>query len=253
MKFWYFLTLSIASLLGTVPMAFAVDEQLGEAQTYDAKVIKSYIDLRTGPGRGYPVDQIIEQDQWLRFIQQKTQWIYVQSARGVAGWMASEDLTGLTDGAGAKYNLGVQDAIPDEDYIEVSLNAGNFGGSQSISAATSYAFTANLTGEINLGQAIGDESTTSYIGLQFIHLAKPIYGFRPYFLLGAGRLLLEPSSRVAQPLDRQDDFLKTGLGLRRHVDGRFYLKLEYAPYLVLRSQDDDDEVNEWKLGISAVF
>lgn len=224
-----------------------------EDRSFDAKVNRDYIEVRTGPGRGYPVHQIVQQDEWLNFLKQKTNWIYVESEKGITGWLHSVELPNFESPDGQPYKAGVTDVQPDEDYFELGLQAGDFGGSQLLSLSAAYAFTPQISLEATLAEAIGNFSTTYYFGYQAMHYARSIKGFRPYLFLGAGRVFIEPSARIVKPEDQEDDFLKAGLGVRKHIDGRFYMKFEYGAYLVLRSQDDNDEINEWKLGISAVF
>src|SRR5512141_2879464 len=63
-----------------------------------------YIDLHTGPGRGFPVTVSIERGVTIELIRQRTDWIEVRTARGQRGWVNRAQLenTLTTEGAPVK-------------------------------------------------------------------------------------------------------------------------------------------------------
>ena len=54
-------------------------------------VQKDYVDLRTGPGRGYPVVEVALKDDSLQLLMQRTGWVKVQF-RQQQLWLAAADL-----------------------------------------------------------------------------------------------------------------------------------------------------------------
>ena len=45
-------------------------------------VADAYLELHTGPGRGYPVIQVIERGEWIDILKRKTDWFKVRASNG---------------------------------------------------------------------------------------------------------------------------------------------------------------------------
>ena len=75
--------LACAAWLGTLP-ALAAEET---PATERVQVATPYIELRTGPGRGYPVFHVAERRQWVVIELRRTDWyrVRVEGARNAAG------------------------------------------------------------------------------------------------------------------------------------------------------------------------
>lgn len=52
----------------------------------------SFIDMHTGPGRGFPKFYSIARGEKLTPIKQRTTWIKVETTKGRRGWIKSHDL-----------------------------------------------------------------------------------------------------------------------------------------------------------------
>ena len=52
------------------------------------RVMEAFLDLRTGPGRGYPITQVAERNEWVVIELRHTDWFKVRTARGQAGWVS---------------------------------------------------------------------------------------------------------------------------------------------------------------------
>ena len=75
----------------------------------------------------------------------------------------------------------------------------------------------------------------------------------PFFKLGAGVIHTEPKSTLVQAEDRTDEIGHAGFGIRTYVSRRFIFRTEYNNYVVFTSRDDNEEVEEWKVGFSFFF
>jgi hypothetical protein len=62
-----------------------------------------------------------------------------------------------------------------------------------------------------------------------------------------------PRATLVSTEDRTDNTASVGAGIRIHLTRRLMLRLQYKNYVILTDRDDDEEVNEWKIGISAFF
>ena len=71
-------------------------------------VAEPYLELHTGPGRGYPVTQVVARGESVDVLFRRTDWFKVRTETGVTGWAAARELskTRLADGTVFQVNLG---------------------------------------------------------------------------------------------------------------------------------------------------
>ena len=62
-----------------------------------------------------------------------------------------------------------------------------------------------------------------------------------------------PSATLVLPLDRTDQTAYAGAGLRFYLTRRFFVRAEYRWHTVFTSRDDNEELDEWKLGLAFFF
>ncbi len=136
---------------------------------------------------------------------------------------------------------------------ELGVLLGDFGGSDAISAYTGYHFTRNLSVELELSENFGRYSSGQSATLNLLHQPFPDWRYSPFFSLGGGVRKTTPRSTIVQTEDRTDDVLVVGGGLRIYLTSRFLMRVQYKKHTVLTSRDDDVEIEEWKIGLSAFF
>ena len=76
----------LALLLLALPLA----GHAAQRELLQLFVTEPYLELHTGPGRGYPVSQVVERGDSVDVLFRRTEWYKVRTERGVEGW-ASED------------------------------------------------------------------------------------------------------------------------------------------------------------------
>lgn len=241
------LLLTLFVCLALTPTALA-DERL------DVIIIDPYVDMHTGPGRGYPITHVIERGESTTMLKRRTDWIKIRGKRGKTGWAHRDDLS-LT--------LGPRDELyefddPDMgDYISRRWSggfaAGDFGGADTLSAYLGYRFSHNLSLEGKVTQAIGNFSDSTILGVSFIHETWPEWRVSPYFTLGIAVIDTSPDATLVQTEDRTDGMMMVGLGAQTYLSRHFMLRLEYTNNLILTSRNENEEVNEWKLGFNVFF
>src|ERR1700676_1595803 len=71
-------------------------------------VTQPYLELHTGPGRGYPVTQVVARGEAVDVLFRRTDWFKVRTERGVEGWASARELTraSLADRTSFHVNLG---------------------------------------------------------------------------------------------------------------------------------------------------
>ena len=112
-------------------------------------VTEPYLELSTGPGRGYPVFHVVEREASVDVLYRRTDWFKVRDENGVEGWARANDLrrTRLADGSPFIFNLGDRAGFTSHDW-ELGLGGGDYGGANLISVYGAYSLTDNMKVEL---------------------------------------------------------------------------------------------------------
>jgi uncharacterized protein YgiM (DUF1202 family) len=217
-------------------------------------VAEPYIEMRSGPGQGYPVFHVADRGAEIEVLMQRTDWFQVRTDRGVKGWVRQDQLAQTMQASGEP--LVVADPGWD-DFAnrrwEASFSLGDFDGGSSISVTGGWRMSTNLALELMAAQISGDYSDGWMAGVRLVHTPFPEWRVAPYLLLGTGVLHVSPRSSLVTTEDRTDQYVQAGLGLRAYLAKRFMFRVEYTGDVVLTSRDDNEEVEEWKAGFAFFF
>ncbi|MGI9288502.1 MAG: SH3 domain-containing protein [Pseudomonadales bacterium] len=226
----------------------------GSKEKQKVQVASPYIDLHTGPGKGYPKFYVAPRGEWIELLKRKTGWFKVRTLNGKEGWVYEKQLEHTLTPAGDVFAIEGETVVDfQKRKWELGFGGGDFGGADVISAYAGYNFTKNIAAEVTVSQALGTFSDTMFADFSLVHQAFPEWRISPFFALGGGVIKTDPKSTLVSTEDRQDNSLHVGGGMRLYLSKRFVLRLEYKNYVVLTSRDDDEEIEQWKLGFSAFF
>ena len=217
-------------------------------------VADPYLEMRTGPGRGYPIFNVVDRGESVDVLKQRTEWYQVRTENGKEGWVAREqmELTLKPDGSQVSFDeAGLEDFT--NAKWEGGLLAGDFGGANIISLYGSYSVNPNISLEMWGSQILGNFSNGWMGSINVVHEAFPEWRFSPFLTLGAGVIHTEPKSTIIQGQDRTDQIGHVGGGFRIYATRRFLLRAEYKSYVVFTSRDENEEVEEWKVGFAFFF
>ena len=213
-----------------------------------------FIELRSGPGRGYPVFYVAERGEDIVVLRRRTDWFQVRVPRGEEGWVALDDIARTLDPDGDEFDV---PSFGIDDYTgrrwEVGFQYGDFGGANVISGYGGFGLTENLQFEIWAGQALGRFSDSTMYSVNVTHLMFPDRRVTPLFTLGAGTIETSPKATLVGTIDRRDSTAQAGLGVRTYLTRRLIFRAEYKAYVVFTSRDDNEEIREWKAGFSFFF
>ncbi len=212
------------------------------------------LEMRTGPGRGFPVFYTVGREDSLDVLKRRTDWFKVRTTRGVEGWVAQRDMleTVTADGAAFTFPLGDRSGFTEHEF-ESGFYYGQYGGADLISAYGAYSFNPHLSVEVSLGQFLGNASNGTKLDLGLAHVFFPERRFSPFAKLGTGVVDIDPKATLVQPTDRTDQTAYVGGGVRFYLTRRFFLRAEYSGHVTFTSRDDNEEVNEWKAGFAFFF
>ena len=136
---------------------------------------------------------------------------------------------------------------------EVGIALGDMAGTDAISGHGGFHFTNNLAMEVELTENFGDFSSGRMASVNLQHQMFPQWRYSPYLSIGAGIRETSPRATLVATEDRIDNVASVGAGMRIYFSRKFLLRLDYKHYVVMTERDDDEEIDEWKIGISAFF
>ena len=217
-------------------------------------VADPYLELRTGPGSGYPIFHVVDRGESVDILMQRTDWYLVRAANGKEGWVdrAQMELTLQPDGDQVSFEQAKIDDFTDAKW-ETGILAGDFGGANIISLYGGYSLNPYVSLEVWGSQILGNFSNGWMGSVNVVHEAWPDWRVSPFFTLGAGVIRTEPKSTIIQGEDRTDQIGHVGAGFRIYATRRFLLRAEYKSYVVFTSRDENEEVEEWKVGFAFFF
>jgi hypothetical protein len=217
-------------------------------------VTEPYLELHTGPGRGYPVFHAVPRDGSVDVLFRRTDWFKVRTEHGVEGWVSQADLqkTVLADGSAFRFDLGDRAGFTSHRF-EMGIFAGAYGGASYVSAYGSLSFNSQLALEGAVGQFLGRYSNgiTGDIGL--IHVILPEARWSPFLTIGLGEVHTEPKATLVQPSDRNEPTAYVGGGIRFYLTRRFFLRAEYKAHYIFTTRNQNEEADEWKAGFAFFF
>ena len=217
-------------------------------------VVEPYIELHTQPGRSYPVFYIAERGESVELLKQRTDWIKVRNQRGIEGWVHIDEIGRTVNDAGDALGLHSPnlESFANREW-EFGVMLGDFDSSDAITAYGGWQFTRNLSVEMAATENFGNFSDGSMVTASIVHQMFPQWRYSPFLTIGGGVRETRPRSTLVGTEDRTDNVASVGGGMRIYLTRKLILRLQYKHYVVMTDRDDDEEVNEWKIGISAFY
>jgi hypothetical protein len=217
-------------------------------------VSQPYLELHTGPGRGYPVFHVVPRDESVDVLFRRTDWFKVRTEHGVEGWASQQDMqkTVLADGSPFHFDLGDRAGFTSH-HFEMGVFAGAYGGANLISAYYSVSFNPQLALEATVGQFLGRFSNGEALDLGLTHVIAPESRWSPFLTLGVGVVHTEPKATLVTPSNRTEQTTFVGGGLRYYLTRRFFLRAEYKAHYVFTKRNENEEADEWKAGFAFFF
>jgi len=243
------LVIVLLALLPNAP-AFAWFERYQPVVTVTAP----FLDLRTGPGRGYPVFHIVEAGDTMTLLKRRTGWVRVRASRGKEGWLPEAELAGTVDDAGGAPEIALRGR---EGFVarrwEYGIGAADFGGAAALSTHAGFAATPHIMLQVEGSQILGDFSDGLMVSGSVLLSPFPQWRASPFFTIGTGIIKVKPQTTIIQSDDRTDEIVHAGAGANVHLTDRFILRIEYRRHTVLTSRDENEEIDQWKAGFSVYF
>ena len=240
----------LAALLLSLPVA-AMAAERAHLQLF---VMQPYLELHTGPGRGYPVTQVVGRGESVEVLMRRTEWFKVRTERGVEGWARGSELllAQQADGTPFSFNLGDRAGYADHRW-ESGIMAGNYAGASMVTIYGALSLTEHLKLDVNAGQFLGNLSNGYVVDVGLSHVFMPQWRFSPFVSLGGGYEHVEPKATLAAPTDSTNQNGYIAVGARCYLTRRLFLRGEYFSYEVFTNNNSNEVKKEWKVGLAFFY
>jgi len=240
-----------SSLFSQTSLALSL---FSKSETPTITVLDPFVDMRTGPGRGYPVFHVVEKNDRITILKRKTTWYKAITEDGKTGWISRATLENTVGPNGDIIEFSEPSR---EDYLnrrwEIGVLGGNISGATAITNYGAFHWTRNISTEIRYTESFGNVSSARLISANLLHHPFPNWKLSPFFVLGSGTFSVSPRSSLVQSVDRKDNILSVGGGFNYYLTARLSVRLEYNRHTALTSRETNEEVEEWKAGFSVFF
>ena len=248
---WLLLLLGtlLVGLLGAVAPAAAASEA-----PLRLTVVQPYAEMRTGPGRGYPVFHVVERGDSFALLRRRTDWVMVETDGGKRGWMSVGTVEAAAGPGGEAVLFGRTGADQWRDRrFELGFGFGDFDGDSAFSFRAGYRLGPHFVLEGQLLQAAGNfSSTTAYHAI--LQVVPFLDGrIAPFFGIGVGRIRNEPRSTLVDAPDVEEWAGNAGIGVRAWLTQRFLVRGDLRQYVLTRDENNNDDFTEISLGFSVFF
>lgn len=218
------------------------------------QVLDPYIELRTGPGRDFPIFQVAERNSWIEIELRHTDWYRVRTESGIEGWVDRKQLENTLTEAGGRKTF--REIVLD-DYLrrraEFGAAWGHFSSSPMLKLWVNYNVADTLGVELTVGQVQG-----LYSGTNFWHvdvLAQPWSDRRlsPFFGIGVGRINNVPNASLISAIPNDANSANAMFGVRYHLTDRLIARIDWTEYTSFISSARTDQYHAIAAGLAFFF
>ncbi len=233
---------------------FHINTSFAEENSQQVKIVEPYIELHTGPGRGFPIFHIEKRGQWITLIKRKTDWYLINTNANKQGWVKRSQLELTVTEAG--HTKTFRDVLVD-DYLkrrlELGVAGGKMKGETTQSIRVDYQLSPYFATELSITQVSGSFTTSEIYSLHLLSQPFPKWRISPFFNLGIGRFKDVPRSTLVDAKTTDSTTAIAGAGTRIYITRRFLMRFDYRMYVILIDDDRTKEMSEFSGGLSFFF
>lgn len=236
-------------LLWPLPAAYAKDTPAERVQ-----VAEPYVELHTGPGRGFPVFDVVKRGAWLELGVRRTDWYQARTEDGKQGWVSREDLAGTLTEAGTPRTL--RDVVVDNYLarrLELGILTGQVEGETLVGLRVDYRLHDYFASELALTQVSSTYTASRLVSVALLSQPFPAWRISPFMQVGIGRFDDAPRRTLVDPEVTQATTGVAGVGARLYLTRRILLRMDYRNLVVLVDDDTTAAFDEWSAGLSFFF
>ena len=150
---------SLAGFAASLLLGLLVAAPAARAAAVEAVVQDPYLELRTGPGRGFPVTQVVDRGAAVSLLRRRTDWIKVRGGDGTEGWAHRSQLERTLTPEGEP--LVVPGPAPEsraEHRWETTIGTGDFDGASMVTAGVAFLPVPSLQLRADVSHLLGNYS-----------------------------------------------------------------------------------------------
>lgn len=234
------------------------DEYIEPAGAMHLLVIDPYAELRTGPGRGYPIFYAVEQGESIQVIARRPGWFEVRTENGQTGWTSTRELSRTMQASGAPADL---PSVSYGDYLQrnwqVGMRSGTFidgelDGSDSFSAVAGYRINSWLGLELELGKILNNDVRGTTYGLNALFEPFSHWPISPFLSLGVGTMDIDSQPKLVPLSIDSADFETYSLGSNYYLGRNFLIQASFRWHSI-DAEQQTERTQSWSIGFNAFF
>lgn len=226
-----------------------------EKQVVTLEVLDAYLEIHSGPGRGYPILHTLEQGEPVAIFRRRGNWYHVKSRRDVEGWIHQEKLARTIAPSGMPAAL---PEINHGDFLaqqgRVGFMFGEQGNLTTASGLAGFRIFSFLGAEMELGQIFGKDIDGLTYGGNLVIEPIQSWSFTPFISLGAGQQVWQQKQKlnVGDKNKFYSNYRFTGAGINYYIGFNFVVRGEYRK-VSLSGNNGSSDSTSWRIGFSSFF
>lgn len=217
-------------------------------------VVDPFVELHSGPGRGYPVLEVVERGGELDILQRRADWFQVRTLRDRDGWVPRAQLERTLLPAGAVFRA--RDVTTEDLHAhryELGALAGEQDGTALLGLHGAWRYTRNLSAQVAVQQAVGRLADTLLVDVTLAQHPFPDWRLSPWVAAGVGMVETRPASTLVASTVSDDEALVVAAGIDAWLSQSFVLRAEYRHHVVLANSNGFGEADSWAAGLLVFF
>jgi hypothetical protein len=247
----------LALLLGTGPVQAQVQPaQPGRgdiaAPAGHLIVEDPFLELHSGPGRGFPIFFVVERGRWIVIEMRRTDWFLVLTQEGARGWVARAQIEKTLAGG----QTSMRDLLVDgllANRMELGGAWGRFEREPMLKLWAHWRASEIFGVEATTGQVQGVFSGTDFWHLAVVAEPWGRSRWSPFAGVGIGQFRNFPNTSLVGARFTDARLSSASLGLRFNPNPRLVLRLDWTLYTAFVADERSPEYRALTAGLAFSF